>query len=159
MLRESERAAVTLPSTVQIPYYFCRGGFDYVSASPFFTDNQKKQMDMNENKRLYRRKDGALASMSLEGGRWRLRTEDGRFTGYRLDGYDEIRDEDAANEEMEVLSCDYAIIKRQIWNLEGKVKGERARETMAKRDDVLASLYKRLDTVLSRMKMIIEVFW
>lgn len=30
---------------------------------------------------------------------------------------------------------------------------------MAKRDDVLASLYKRLDTVLSRMKMIIEVFW
>ena len=77
----------------------------------------------------------------------------------RLDGYDEIRDEDAANKEMEVLSCDYAIIKRQIWNLEGKVKGERARETMAKRDDVLASLYKRLDTVLSRMKMIIEVFW
>jgi len=116
-------------------------------------------MDMNENKRLYRRKDGALASMSLEGGCWRLRTEDGRFTGYRLDGYDEIRDEDAANEEMEVLSCDYAIIKRQIWNLEGKVKGERARETMAKRNDVLASLYKRLDTVLSRMKMIIEVFW
>lgn len=102
---------------------------------------------MNENKRLYRRKDGALASMSLEGGCWRLRTEDGRFTGYRLDGYDEIRDEDAANEEMEVLSCDYAIIKRQM------------RETMAKRDDVLASLYKRLDTVLSRMKMIIEVFW
>ena len=48
-------------------------------------------MDMNENKRLYRRKDGALASMSLEGGCWRLRTEDGRFTGYRLDGYDEIR--------------------------------------------------------------------
>lgn len=126
---------------------------------PFFTDNQKKQMDMNENKRLYRRKDGALASMSLEGGCWRLRTEDGRFTGYRLDGYDEIRDEDAANEEMEVLSCDYAIIKRQIWDLEGKVKGERARETMAKRNDVLASLYKRLDTVLSRMKMIIEVFW
>ena len=118
-------------------------------------------MDMNENKRLYRRKDGALASMYLEGGCWRLRTEDGRFTGYRLDGYDEIRDEDAANEEMEVLSCDYAIIKRQIWNLEGKgkVKGERARETTAKRDDVLASLYKRLDTVLSRMKMIIEVFW
>ncbi len=60
---------------------------------------------------------------------------------------------------MEVLSCDYAIIKRQIWNLEGKVKGERARETMAKRDYVLASLYRRLDTVLSRMKMIIEVFW
>lgn len=60
---------------------------------------------------------------------------------------------------MEVLSCDYAIIKRQIWNLEGKVKGERTRETMAKRDDVLASLYKRLDTVLSRMKMVIEVFW
>ena len=30
---------------------------------------------------------------------------------------------------------------------------------MAKRDDVLASLYKRLDTVLSRMKMVIEVFW
>ena len=30
---------------------------------------------------------------------------------------------------------------------------------MAKRNDVLASLYKRLDTVLSRMKMIIEVFW
>lgn len=23
--------------------------------------------------------------MSLEGGCWRLRTEDGRFTGYRLD--------------------------------------------------------------------------
>lgn len=114
---------------------------------------------MNENKRLYRRKDGALASMSLEGGCWRLRTEDGRFTGYRLDGYDEIRDEDAANEEMEVLSCDYAIIKRQIWNLEGKVKGERARETMAKRDEVLSALYRRLDTVLSRMKMIIEVFW
>lgn len=32
-------------------------------------------------------------------------------------------------------------------------------ETRGKRDEVLASLYKRLDTVLSRMKMIIEVFW
>ena len=42
---------------------------------------------------------------------------------------------------------------------ENKVKGERARETMAKRDEVLSALYRRLDTVLSRMKMIIEVFW
>ena len=59
---------------------------------------------------------------------------------------------------MEVLTCDYAIIKRQIWNLEGVTKGIKA-ETRGKRDEVLASLYKRLDTVLSRMKMIIEVFW
>ena len=151
---------MTLPSMVQNTLLLFAGeASDYVLPPPLFILTIKIKMDMNENKRLYRRQDGALASMSLEGGCWRLRTEDGRFTGYRLDGYDEIRDEDAANEEMEVLSCDYAIIKRQIWNLEGKVKGERARETMAKRDDVLASLYKRLDTVLSRMKMIIEVFW
>lgn len=108
--------------------------------------------------RLYRRKDGGLMLMTLKDGAWSVRTEDGRFAGLSPDGCDEIRDEDAANDEMEVLTCDYTIIKRQIWNLEGTTKGIRA-ETRGKRDDVLASLYKRLDTVLSRMKMIIEVFW
>lgn len=115
--------------------------------------------EMKENVRLYRRKDGGLMLMTLKDGSWSVRTEDGRFAGLSPDGCAEIRDEDAANDEMEVLTCDYAIIKRQIWNLEGKVKGERAAAVMANRDEVLASLYKRLDTVLSRMKMIIEVFW
>ena len=92
---------------------------------------------MKENVRLYRRKDGGLMLMTLRDGAWSVRT---------------------ANDEMEVLTCDYAIIKRQIWNLEGVTKGIKA-ETRGKRDEVLASLYKRLDTVLSRMKMIIEVFW
>lgn len=106
---------------------------------------------MKENVRLYRRKDGGLMLMTLRDGAC-------RFAGLSPDGCTEIRDEDEANDEMEVLTCDYAIIKRQIWNLEGVTKGIKA-ETRGKRDDVLASLYKRLDTVLSRMKMIIEVFW
>lgn len=113
---------------------------------------------MNENKRLYRRKDGALASMTLQGGCWRLRTEDGRFTGYKLDGYEEIRDEEDADVEMTELADDYDSVKRQIWALDGSVKGMRP-ETRGKRDEVLAALRDRLDTIVARMKMITEVFW
>lgn len=113
---------------------------------------------MRDNVRLYRRADGALASMTLEGGCWRLRTEDGKFTGYKLEGYEEMRSEGDANMEMETLSGDYDMLRTQICSIEGNLKNAKA-ETKAKRDEVLSCLYKRLDTVVARMKMITDTFW
>lgn len=124
---------------------------------------------MERNARLFEHEDGRIAVLSQKaGGDWVLRTEgEGGLVRNEVEPlleeihrshFTEVISSNPLEDEMENLTEDYAKVKKMIWRLEGSTKAIKAK-TGNSQEEVTTALYARLNGVLGRMKLIIQVLW